>query len=237
VIAARHRWSALLVAAVALLLVAIMGVAFRHQLLGTAFDNAVDPWLFHHLPQRTALWFADIGSGPVSGPAALVIAALLAWRRCWRGVALVLLTPAICIVLVEYVIKPLVDRTFCVPAAFCVHPSFPSGHTSGACSVAFAVTVVLLGPARPVPLRVGRWLAGVALVLAAACCVGLVAALYHYATDVIGAALLCLAVTLLLALALTRGSGSPRDPGTPAGTASSAGTPRPQSHPSRPSPR
>ena len=239
-IPARRRWSALLVALVALLLVAVMGAAFHRQTFGTGFDDTVDPWLFEHVPQRLARAWADLGTGAASGSAAAVIAALLAWRRHWRGVALVVLTPVISIVLVEYVLKPLVDRTFCVPY-FCAHPSFPSGHTTGASSVAFAVTLILLGPARPVPLRVARWLAGVALALAAMCGVGLVAALYHYTTDVVGAALLCLAVALLLALALDRvftpGSGSPTDPGRPAGTASSAGTPLPPSRPSRSSPR
>lgn len=228
-IPARGRWPALLVALVSLLLVAVMGAAFHRELFGTAFDNSVDPWLFQHVPLRLALWWADLGSGPVSGTAAVVIAALLAWRRHWRAVALMLLTPVVCIVLVEYVLKPLVDRTFCVPRVFCVHPSFPSGHTAGACSVAFALTLILLGPARPVPLRLGRWLCGVALALAAMCCVGLVASLYHYATDVVGAALLCLGVVLLLALALdrtvTRGSGSPRGRGRRGGRGWRAGRP------------
>lgn len=239
-IPARRRWSALLVALVALLLVGVMGAAFHRELLGTGFDKAVDPWLFDHVPQRLARAWADLGTGLVSGSAAAVVAALLAWRRHWRGVALMVLTPVVSIVLTEYVLKPLVDRSYCVPY-FCAHPSFPSGHTTGACSVAFSVTLLLLGPARPVPLPVARWLAGVALALAAMCCVGLVAAYYHYATDVVGAVLLCLAVVLLLALVIdlvfTPGSGSPTDPGRRAGTASSAGTPLPPSRPSRSSPR
>ena len=239
-ITARLRRPALVTAGLALAGALALGIAFAHDRTGTRFDTSVVLWTFRNVPWRLSRTMANFGDSQVSGAVALAAAvAALVWRR-YRAAALLLLGPAVSIVLVEYVLKPLFSRTYCVitPAwQLCGGPSYPSGHTTGACSVAFAIAVVLLGPASPLRRAVSVAGATVVLVLAAGCCVGLVGALYHYVTDVIGAVLLCAAVTLSLAVALTRGSGSPTGPGTPAGTASSAGTaPRP-SRPSRPSPR
>lgn len=239
-ITARLRRPALVVAVLALAGTLAMGIAFAHTRTGTGFDTSVDLWTFRNVPWRLSRFMANFGDGQISGAVALVATvAALVWRR-YRAAALLALGPIVSIVLVEYVLKPLFSRTYCVITPtwqLCGSPSYPSGHTTGACSVAFAIAVVLLGPASPLRRALSVAASAVVLVLAAACCVGLVGALYHYVTDVIGAVLLCAAVTLALAVALTPGSGSPRGPGTPGGTASTAGTaPRP-SHPSRPSPR
>ena len=181
-------------AAVALLALAVV---VHGGTRGTGFDRHVDAWFGAHVGYSTALWFADLGSEPVvSLLVAAAVAACVALRSV-RGAVLAVAGPVLAAGLTEYVLKPIVDRRLYG------YYAFPSGHTAGFGSVMLVVVIVLLGPARGVlrtPLRRGGITA--ALLLALCCMLGLIAAQFHYATDVIGGLFLVLASVTAVALVI-----------------------------------
>jgi undecaprenyl-diphosphatase len=108
---------------------------------------------------------------------------------------LAVLAPVLASCLTEYAIKPWVHRT-----KFGYY-AYPSGHITGVCAVVFVLVLVVLGPARHrVTTAARRATVAVALLAALACGLGLIAADYHYATDVIGGVCLSLGCVLVLAL-------------------------------------
>jgi undecaprenyl-diphosphatase len=231
----RARAPAAGVVAACAVVVVVLGVRYAKQSRAGAFDRAVDGWFVDHANYRTALWFADLGNAPVVLIAAIAVVAFCGWLRYPRGIVLAVLAPIASTSLGEYVIKPLVQRTKDGYLAY------PSGHTTGWCTVAIVVILLVIAPAREqFSPRARRWIVAAALILAVACLLGLIASAYHYATDVIGGLAVALGTVLTLALlidAIRPASGSPTDPGTPVGTASTEGTQLPPTHLSRPSRR
>ena len=125
--------------------------------------------------------------------AALAVLLFFAGRR--RAAALMVLGPAAAAGFTEFVLKPLIDRRMNDSL------SFPSGHTTGAVSLAVVVVVVLVGPSRPRWPGIVRWTAsGLALLEAVAVATALVGSGYHYATDTLGG--FCVAVGVVLSVAL-----------------------------------
>ena len=220
----RHRALAAAVALGCAAVVAALGLRYANQTRAGAFDRSVDGWFLDHVNYRTALWFADLGNAPVVFVCAVAVLGLALWLRYPRGALLAVLAPIAATSLTEYVVKPLVERTKDGYLAY------PSGHTTGWCSVVFVVVLLALGPARRrVPARASTAAAAAALVLAVLCMLGLIGSDYHYATDVIGGLGVAVATVLALSLAIDAirpASGPPTGRGTPGGTASSAGTPR-----------
>jgi undecaprenyl-diphosphatase len=130
---------------------------------------------------------------------ALGLAVMCVLARRFRAAAFALIAPIGASALTELVLKPLVDRHKQTGLAF------PSGHTTGAFSLALTAAVLLL-PHRPdLRVRFGfpRLVLGVAvLALATGTAIALVALRDHYATDTLGGAAVALAVVPAVALVL-----------------------------------
>ena len=182
-----YRPAAGLAAATAVAVLVTLGTLYHDQSGPGAFDRAVDGWLVAHTDQRAALWVADLGNGPVVLIMSLLIAGWFAWRRRPEVAALVVLTPIVATGLTEWLVKPAVHRTKGHYLAY------PSGHETGVAAIALPVALVALGAG-------ARWLLAAALAGIALCGLALVAADYHYATDVIGG--LCVAASTTVGLAL-----------------------------------
>jgi undecaprenyl-diphosphatase len=185
-----RRW-ALAVALLAAALFAGMSAYYTDHSAPGRMDTAsydalagCPAWLAHLL--------ADIGGPEPVTLATVLIVVLLVLQHRPRGVALAVLTPTASSVFTEWVIKPLVHRTYGGTLAF------PSGHASGAWSVALVIVVLVLRSRLRETAKIAVSLA--AFVIAAAACIGLVADDYHYLTDTIGSAVLCVAVVLGLSL-------------------------------------
>lgn len=196
---ARYRAPALGVALVTVAAVVALGIHYAGQVDAGGFDRAVDGWFVGQLDTRTAVWLADIGNPPVVAAAVLLVAAGCALVRLWRGAVLAVAAPAFTSILTEWVIKPAVGRTKGGGLAY------PSGHTVGTLTLALAITLLVCGPGRQVLSRgAAAVIAFAAVALSVLCMIGLIAADYHYATDVIGGICLSIAGTCLVALAIDR---------------------------------
>ena len=144
------------------------------------------------------------GPGPVV-LIAFALAAFLWYYRRYRAAVLVVVTPAVASAITEWLLKPLVQRIFVDGPAHGV--GFPSGHTTGIFSLAFAVVLITLTwrlPQRPNSMQ---WAVSAgALLVAAAVAFSLVSARFHYATDVLGGFLVALITVLAAALAIDAGT-------------------------------
>jgi membrane-associated phospholipid phosphatase len=210
-LAPRRRAPAAFVVAVCTVVVALLGVQYANQSQPGGFDRAVDGWFLDHVNYRTALWFADLGNALVVLVCSIVIVVFAVWLRSVRAVLLAVLAPVASTSVTEYLVKPLVHRTKDGYLAY------PSGHTTGWCTVAFVVVLLAAGPARQrLTQRTSRWIAAVAIVLAVGCMVGLVGSDYHYATDVIGGLGVAAATALGLALLTDELATATRDDPVPA---------------------
>lgn len=187
---------ALIIAAVAL--AAVLAFGFAGTSVPGRLDRAIDNRLIAHFGSRTRLVraLADLGS-----PAQMVVitvlfvAALILLRRP-RGAVLAACSSAVASAITEWVLKPF-DR------AYADLPAYPSGHATAFCAATFVVIVVVLDQTRPrLPRPLQAIVVVVALGLAASVMAALVAARYHFATDVLGGACVALAVVLSLALAI-----------------------------------
>jgi len=193
-IAPSRRAAAGVIATVAVAVLILLGLRYRDGSSTGRFDRAVDGWFTAHVNHRLALWFADLGNGPVVLLLVVLAAAGFLRLRRVRGALLVALAPAVAAAVTEWLVKPLVHRTKDGWLAY------PSGHTSGFGALALAVLLIVLGQHMfSRGLRVA--VAVIASLLLLACMLGLIASDYHYATDVIGG--LCVAVVAVVGVALT----------------------------------
>lgn len=201
----RRRAGAAVLAVLSVAGLVVLGVLVRGDTRPTALDRTVDGWVADHLGYGIALSLADIGGPKVLVPVTAVLAAVFATCRWRHAVVLVVLAPLVAVALTDLALKPLFGRTLDGGL------SYPSGHTTGAAGVAFAVAVVALGPGRRC-LRRAVALASAALcgLVVLACALGLVAAGYHYFTDTVGGALLAITTVLGLALATDAVTGRAR---------------------------
>lgn len=132
----------------------------------------------------------------VAGMAALLCLGCLSQRRRRAALLVAIAVPAAGAV-TELLLKPLIHRTFFGGLAF------PSGHATGAFSIAVVVAVLLVDPPSPrLPASRRMLLAGAALGGAVAVCTAVLGANNHYPTDVVGGATMATAVVLLTALLL-----------------------------------
>jgi membrane-associated phospholipid phosphatase len=145
--------------------------------------------------------------GQVGGPipaillTCILVYCCLAMRRL-RGAILVAASIIIASSLTEFVLKPLIHRTYVGDL------SFPSGHTTGAFALVAAIVVLLIDPPgtrMPASLRVV--LAVLSLGAGGLVAVGLVAGRQHFFTDTIGGGALSITVTLSTALVIDRVAG------------------------------
>jgi undecaprenyl-diphosphatase len=194
---ARPRAGVLLVGCA--VLVAVLGLVFARQNTADRFDHAVDSpviaWFAGH--HALALWLAFPGSmiPAVVLTAALTIGCLLTGRR--RGAVLAILAVPVTAVITDWLLKPLVHRTYIGQVVY------PSGHTATIVALAAAVTVLLLAPPRPeMPSWLRTLILAVAYLTALAVAVGVIAVRFHYFTDTVAGAAVGVGTVCGLALVL-----------------------------------
>jgi membrane-associated phospholipid phosphatase len=185
---------------------AALGLHYAGDRRAGRVDAAIDTRLRHRLSGH--LRFLHHLVALADPRSVVVICALLAvlfvviGRR--RAALLAVLGPAVAAGTSELVLKPLIGRR--------LHDSlsFPSGHTTGAVSVAVVVVIVLLGPSRPSWPWLVRWAAsGLALLGAVAVATALVGSGYHYATDTLGGFCVAIGIVTSVALAIDAACATP----------------------------
>lgn len=177
---------------------AALSIALAHT-RSTAFDD----WTFRQLYEHVGRVGADVllvfSLPAVSIGLIGVVTVLAVLRRRWDVAALAVAGTGIAVLLAEWVFKPLVRREIGTPGDYGT-AAFPSGHEAGVAAAALVLLIVAYQ--RPMSRRAR---VGIAAVLAAwvlAAAAGLVRNLYHYATDTVGAILLCGAVVPAVALTI-----------------------------------
>jgi membrane-associated phospholipid phosphatase len=186
----------------------VMAVAFHDKRTGTAFDTHVDGWIRRRNPHllNDLVKLAD----PIEIAVLFVILIVIAYRRGRRNVALLaLLTPIVATVLTEKVLKPGIHRTQSDPYVVFIFGgreplAFPSGHETGIGSLLAVLGLLVITSGWSRWRRAAVIIAMAALDVVAA--IGLVGRYYHYATDTIGALLVCIVVMLVLALLIDAAS-------------------------------
>jgi undecaprenyl-diphosphatase len=130
----------------------------------------------------------------------LVVVGALLFRR-WDVAVFAAVSPVLAIVLTEVVLKPIVGRYLTYEFAQIALPrsgAFPSGHETGLASLTTELAILTLRA----PIA-AAWRALVVSALAlwtAVGAIGLVANLYHYATDTVGGVGVAVATVLGVAL-------------------------------------
>lgn len=156
---------------------------------------AVDRWVDSPLVsasagwQHASAWLLDHQTPGAMAVTAVVLGVVAARLGAWRSAFAAVAGVAVEMVLLQWVLKPLVDRHEIAPA-----PSFPSSYVGAVCALA-SVTVLLFrrqGPA-------GRWMAargygwasrvvsGLAVLDAAVVCVATIVTAGHLFSDVVAA--------------------------------------------------
>lgn len=153
-----------------------------------AGTTAADTWIAERLGGPSPLWDTlSLSTHPLAVVAVIAAVVAVTAREHPRVAVLAAAGPALAVLLNTVLLKPAFGRVIND------HLAYPSGHTTALASV-LAVLVVVTGPrllAVAVPL----------LLAAGAAIVGMG---YHYATDVLGAALWAFAVVTFLWGTLTR---------------------------------
>ncbi len=184
-------------------LTALVGLGvLSWKLAGTSgptwFDASVQSWLAHRFDHDHSLFriIACLGTPAAVLAASVSLALLCGAIRAGRAALLCFFGPPLAGALAEWLLKPLIGRRFDGDLAF------PSGHTTGAASVAVLLTVLFLpSSARGFriawPARAAFWLAAIAY--GAGVGMALIILQAHYATDILGGIAVAVAVILTLA--------------------------------------
>lgn len=182
-----------------------------------AVDRAIDDRLIYRFRPFKSFFVLVTQLGSPLGVGALSLGLALYClivRRRRRAALMVAVGPALAGALTEYVLKPLIDRPIGDIYAF------PSGHTTGAVSVAIALAILLLP--QGAFADASGWVRGALLILTLflVSCVplGVIVLEWHYMTDVIaglGVASICM-ITFAWALDLASGFRASRNRSGPA---------------------
>ena len=155
-------------------LAALAGLAFVHR----PWPNRLDVWGYLALPanldSRWAHDFAALGSLAVLIAGAIAVF-LIGILRDWVRAIACASAPAIAVLIVQYLGKPLVDRHL----GFTGGSSYPSGTVAAVAALATAVTLVMPARARPLAAMVGA-------VGTVGACAAVVVLRWHYPTDALG---------------------------------------------------
>jgi len=169
-------------------------------------DSAVISLLGRHHQLMADLTFPGTRTGAFTLTALIVIGCLLARR--YDGAVLAIVSIIFATGLDDYVLKPLVHRTYYGALVY------PSGHTTATITLA-AVLTVLLAPVVAAPPRASvalagarRWLAAVVLVVAWLAVILVALAVitlhWHYFTDTVAGAAVGIGTVCGFALAIDR---------------------------------
>lgn len=167
--------------------VALLGLLFYESAKFSHYDTTLTSHLLApsgSLRESIAEFASDGGN---SGPLALGLLATvvlgIAWRRPWQlaaGVAVFLLANITTQLMKLVLAHPRLQGA--LGASYPIEISYPSGHTTGALSLGFALWVTA-------PPRWRGWAALIGLAYGAATGLGVVIAGWHFISDVIGAIL------------------------------------------------
>ena len=178
---------------------ALLGVWVSHQTSLDWLDAAIDAKARAALGAHQRLLAALVWPGspvPVGALALGLALACLAWRK-YREAALVVISVPAATMITEMVLKPLVGRLMWSTL------SFPSGHTTGAFTLAAVFTVLLIGrPGAGMPQALRVVLAVTAFLAALIVAFALIAQGVHYFTDTVAGAATGIGTVLLTALLL-----------------------------------
>lgn len=163
------------------------------------FDASIIEPLVVHGWQRHLTWLvADLGSPPalLLGMVGLVVAARRTGRRAalWLAVA----GPLLAVALTEFVLKPLVGRTYDGGL------SLPSGRATCITSIAWVLVLAFVAVGLPAAGWLRAALVALAVSVVAAVSLAVVALQVHYPTDALAGMLVGTAVVGAVALALDR---------------------------------
>ena len=197
-----RRWAWALLG-VSVVVVFAIGASFAHQTTADGFDRAIDAPVINWLGRDQLLldWMQFPGTQVPAVLLSLAMAIAALARRRLNGVVLALLADFIATRIVEWVLKPLFDRTYLGAI------SYPSGHTTSVVSI-LAVYVVLFA----LPARGGRgraWRIGGLAVLAALAVItviGVIGLRWHYFTDTVGGAAVAIGTVCALCLLIDAGA-------------------------------
>ncbi|HEX3493537.1 MAG TPA: phosphatase PAP2 family protein [Streptosporangiaceae bacterium] len=182
-----------------MIVVATLGGLTAHHARPDSLDARIDAAIIARLashPQVVGHLIELGNTRPATVICVVLVLGCLALRRP-RGAVLITVAVPVAIVITEYLLKPLFARKL---GDWLV---FPSGHETVVSAMAFALILVLTGPARPALPAALRWLlAAVALAATIALAPALITAHYHYFTDTIGGAAIGLGTVLATALTL-----------------------------------
>jgi membrane-associated phospholipid phosphatase len=196
--ATARPWTGAVLACCAIF-VAVLGMLFAHDTRADWLDHAIDGPVITRFGGHSglALWLAAPGTKipAVVLSTAIVVTCLLTGRL--NGAVLAAAAVPATVGVNEYLLKPLVHRTYLGNLAY------PSGHTTAVFALAATVTVLLLVPPRPGTAKALR-----VLIPAAACVLGVVVAIaviglqWHYFTDTLAGAAVGIGTVCGLALIL-----------------------------------
>jgi membrane-associated phospholipid phosphatase len=164
-----------------------------------ALDHQLDGQLVAHRGSHLGLlWhISDLGSPPALPLGVLVLAAVAALTgRRWPALLLTVAGPLAAVVLTEFVLKPLVGRTYEGGL------SLPSGHTTSITSMAWVFVLVFVAGGRQRPWWLRAGLVGLAVLAVLGVAGSMVALNQHYTTDTVAGALVATAVVGAVALLL-----------------------------------
>ena len=203
--AAGAGWLALLCAAVVLLLAAAVGsngsVPWSIDLV---WEVRVHRWVVAHPAVVTAARVVTAAGSPVAMNVLTAVAAVVFWARRHRAWALALVAVRSAELLLETLLKAVVDRPrpmFDAPLALASSSSFPSGHSAGTAAVVGLLAFLVIESWRgPTVGRVLVALAGSAFALAVALSRVLLGV--HYPSDVLAGLLLGLGCAAVVAATL-----------------------------------
>jgi membrane-associated phospholipid phosphatase len=189
--------------------VALIGALVAGQTRADPLDRVVDSPIIRAFGPHSQLMFHLTFPGTRTGAfllTAIIALGCLAVRR-YEGVVLVVFSMVIAVGLDDYVLKPLVHRTYGGSLVF------PSGHTTATITLASVLTL-LLAPVAARRAGARRWLAAAVLVVAWLAVAGVVLAVialrWHYFTDTIAGAAVGIGMVCAVALVIDRLRARPR---------------------------
>jgi membrane-associated phospholipid phosphatase len=193
-----RSWAAAVLAG-CVIVVVVLGVAFKGQTTADGFDNAVDsPFISLFAGHANLLrWLAYPGT---LGPAIVIsiaVAACCVFAGRLNGAVLALAAVPAGAGLDDHLLKHVFDRT-CLGGL-----SFPSGHTTTVVALTATLAVLLLVPPQRPATRLARMLpVAVGCVVCAVVASAVIALRWHYFTDTVAGAAVGVGTVCALALIL-----------------------------------
>jgi membrane-associated phospholipid phosphatase len=173
---------------------AVLAVRYAGGSSARWFDDRSESVVEDFTPRtRGVVVLIEVGSPPVVVATAALTALACLWFGRRRLALLAVLGPGLAGA-VATLSQPLVGRT--VEGDW----AYPSGHTTGATSLALVAAFVLVALLRPDPPWAATLIAGIGVLAGAAMTVLVVAGGWHYATDAVGGFLVAVASVLSCAL-------------------------------------